>query len=53
MIDNDDAKEKEGEEILFQEESFSVFKHKEFSFKGLPVDSAENVPLILLVPHLR
>lgn len=53
VLDNEDAKEREGEEILFQEESYSVFREKELSFKGLPVDSGEHCPMVLLVPHLR
>ena len=52
-IDNEEIKEKEGEELLQSEEAFSVFHHKECLFRGLPIESNEFVPLIMLIPHLR
>lgn len=41
MLDYDEIKDKENDDLLFQEEGFSVFKNKELSFKGLPVDSGD------------
>lgn len=52
-IDNEDMKEKEGVDLLYLEESYSVFHHKEYVFKGLPIESNEFTPLIVLIPHLR
>lgn len=46
-------KEKEGIDLLYLEESYSVFHHKEYVFKGLPIESEGSCPLIMLIPHLR
>jgi hypothetical protein len=52
-LDNDDIKEKEGEDILFQEELLTIPRPKELTLKGLPIDSNEYSPMIVLVPHIR
>jgi hypothetical protein len=52
-LETEEIKEKEGEELLFQTDPFSVTKQICLNFKGLPIESTSKAPLTLLVPHLR
>jgi len=52
-LDNEELKEKEGEDLLYSEESYNPFHQKECLFKGLPIESGKYVPLVMLIPHLR
>lgn len=52
-LDNEDLKEKDGEDLLYSDESYTVFKHKECLFRGLPIESSSFSPLVMLIPHIR
>ena len=52
-MDNEDIKEKEGEDLIFQEKQLSMEVARNLNVKGLPLESKEHVPLVVLVPHLR
>ena len=51
-IDNEEIKDKEGEEILFLENGYQLNQREEISVKGIPIDSSVFAPIITLVPHL-
>ena len=56
-LDNDDIKEKEGDQLLYQDKIFGTMHtgKRPLLIKGLPIDSLarEQAPLIFLVPHIR
>lgn len=52
-LENEDIKENEGEDLLFYENSFSLNNGKDLTMKGIPVDTEDYSPLIILIPHLR
>jgi len=52
-MDNDDIRDKEGDDLLFQEKQLSMQITRNLNFKGLPIDSKDKTPITLLIPHLR
>ena len=51
-MDSEELKDKEGEELLFQDSGYSLNFKEEISIKGVPVGTEEYSPMIFLVPHL-
>ncbi|CDW78910.1 UNKNOWN [Stylonychia lemnae] len=53
FMDNEDIRDKDGDDLLFQEKQLSMQVNRSLNFKGLPIDSKDKTPITLLIPHLR
>ena len=53
FLENDDIKERDSDDLLFQEKLLACSQSNSLTVKGLPYHSKDIIPLVLLVPHLR
>jgi hypothetical protein len=51
-IENEEIKDKEGEDILFIDQGYSLNQREEICIKGIPIDSQNFTPVISLIPHI-
>eukprot|EP00347_Sterkiella_histriomuscorum_P021865 403332497 len=53
FLDNEDIRDKDGDELIFQEKQLSNQVGRNLNIRGLPIDSREIMPITILVPHIR